>query len=112
MLIYVDNVKGSFHDSGKKKSGVTASVPNKYVFKIDKPEHPKDKVIRHRFIVTDEETEQLMFKMNPGEIELFDAANDKDGILGELATVIDSKVKGILMNRIRMGLKPIDFVEK
>ena len=56
--------------------------------------------------------EELIYKMNPGKIELFEAAFGQEGIMGELAELIDSKVKANLRNRIRMDLQPLEFKEK
>ena len=49
-----------------------------------------------------------MFKMNPGELDLYEAAFGQDGVMGELVILIDSKVRGILNNRIRMSLLPFE----
>lgn len=54
------------------------------------------------------ETRDLMFKMNPGELDLYEAAFGQDGVMGELVILIDSKVRGILNNRIRMSLLPFE----
>ena len=56
-------------------------------------------------------TKDLMFKMNPGELDLYEAAFGADGMIGELVAVIDSKVKANLQNRISMGLKPFEITE-
>jgi len=53
-----------------------------------------------------------MYKMNPGLLDLFEAAFGADGMIGELAAVIDSKVKGILLNRVHMGLQPLEQAEE
>ena len=56
------------------------------------------------------EMDDLMFKMNPGEIELYDAAFGNTGIIGSLVNEIDTKVKGILSNRERMQCEEmLDF---
>ena len=70
--------------------------------------------MRHRFMIKNpemrKEMDNLMFKMNPGEIELYDAAFSDTGVIGELAIVIDTKVKDILTNRERMRCEEIlDF---
>ena len=56
-------------------------------------------------------TKDLMFKMNPGELDLYEAAFGADGMIGELVAVIDTKVKANLINRVRMNLKPFDITE-
>lgn len=67
--------------------------------------------LRHRFMIRNSdlrrEMDNLMFKMNPGEIELYDAAFSDTGVIGELATVIDTKVKELLRNRERMRCEEI-----
>lgn len=70
--------------------------------------------MRHKFMIKNpdlrKEMDNLMFKMNPGEIELYDAAFSDTGVIGELAFVIDMKVKEILRNRERMRSEEIlDF---
>ena len=52
-----------------------------------------------------------MVRVNPGALDFFEAAFGQEGIIGELATVIDTKVKGILMNRIRLGLSPLEVAK-
>ena len=57
-------------------------------------------------------TKDLMFKMNPGELDLYEAAFGADGMIGELVAVIDSKVKANLQNRIKMQLRPFEIIEE
>ena len=80
------------------------------IFKIDMKESPKDLQARHAYMMNLPETKILMYKMNPGEIKLFEAAFGQEGPLGELIVVIDSKVKGILLNRVRMNLQPFEII--
>mmetsp|Transcript_16859 Transcript_16859/g.22713 ORF Transcript_16859/g.22713 Transcript_16859/m.22713 type:complete len:194 (+) Transcript_16859:1348-1929(+) len=82
------------------------------VFKLDQKESAKDLQTRHAFIKSIRETKDLMYKMNPGLLDLFEAAFGADGMIGELAAVIDSKVKGILLNRVHMGLQPLEQAEE
>ena len=66
---------------------------------------------RHDYLIALQETSQLMVRVNPGALDFFEAAFGQEGIIGELATVIDTKVKGILMNRIRLGLSPLEVAK-
>ena len=45
----------------------------------------------------------LVFKINPGAIDLFSVATGSLSLEGELVRVIDTKVKNILLNRLKMG---------
>ena len=77
-------------------------------FKLDQRESTKDLQARHNYMKSMRETKDLMFKMNPGELDLYEAAFGQDGVMGELVVLIDSKVRGILNNRIRMSLLPFE----
>ena len=84
------------------------------IFRFDQAEAPKMRELRHRFMIRNpemrKEMDNLMYKMNPGEIELYDAAFSDTGVIGELASVIDTKVREILRNRERMRCEEIlDF---
>lgn len=63
---------------------------------------------RHTNMKQLQETRALMVKMNPGDLDLFEAAFGQDGVMGELVVRIDSKVRGILFNRVRMSLLPFE----
>ena len=58
------------------------------------------------------EVQDLVFKINPGGIDLYKATFGKEGILGELVAVIDKRVKEIFENRVRMGLPPIEQLDE
>ena len=79
------------------------------VFKLDQKESTKDIKARHDYMKSMRETRDLMYKMNPGGLDLYEAAFGQDGVIGELVIVIDSKVKGNLLNRLRMNLTPFEL---
>ena len=54
----------------------------------------------------------MMYKINPGGIDLFKACFGKEGILGELVSVIDKRVKEVFENRVRMSLSPVELPEE
>ena len=72
-----------------------------------------------------EETKTLAFMMNPGQIDIYDAAKEMVvpggggnvssqpliGIVSELVEKIDTRVRENLLNRIKLGLQPIEFSE-
>ena len=71
----------------------------------------------------------MAFMMNPGQIDIYDAAKEMVGagaggksgdnvsgqpligIVSELVEKIDARVKENLLNRIKLGLQPIEFSE-
>ncbi len=50
----------------------------------------------------------LVFKINPGAIDLYSVATGSVSLEGELVIIIDTKVKNILMNRKNMGQEPFE----
>jgi len=51
---------------------------------------------------------ELQYRINPGNIDLYQACFGAEGIVGELIATLDKKVHEILKNRIRMGLPAIE----
>lgn len=93
-------------------SAAAPSIPSVKAFKIDQKESAKDIQQRHAYMKSIKLTKDLMFKMNPGELDLYEAAFGADGMIGELVAVIDSKVKANLQNRIKMQLRPFEIIEE
>ena len=89
------------------------------VFNIHAKENEADRHVRHGFMMDLVEEEKLVFKINPGKIDLYEAASDSKGNIGdvvdnrniirEFVTRIDIRVKENLLNRVRMKLSPFEM---
>ena len=64
--------------------------------------------IRHQFIMTLPEFKELQFRVNPGNINLYEACFGAEGLAGELVAALDKKVNEALQNRVKMGLQAIE----
>lgn len=88
-------------------------------FNIHAKESLDDRKYRHEIMAAEVNRENLVFKINPGKIDLFDAASDGRGnisdsinnenIVREFVTKIDLRVKESLLNRAHMKLIPIEI---
>ena len=67
-----------------------------------------DKQVRHQYIMTLAEFKELQFRVNPGNIKLYEACFGAEGLAGELVTTLDRKVTDVLQNRVKMGLQAIE----
>ena len=56
------------------------------------------------------EFKELLYRVNPGNIQLYEACFGAEGLGGELVATLDKKVTDVLTNRIRMGLPAIEIV--
>ena len=67
-----------------------------------------EKQIREQFIMNLPEFKELQFRVNPGNINLYEACFGAEGLAGELVATLDKKVNDVLQNRVKMGLQAID----
>ena len=126
--------KGKKDKAAMSKLSSSINYSRGSYFKLSIKEKPIDTAKRHTYMIREEDLgddntfatemmgdngsaaklptglkkqmDELFFKMNPGKIELYDAAFGKQGIMGELAALIDKKVHDLLLNRINMKIIP------
>ena len=68
----------------------------------------KEHDLRRKFMIEFSETKDLLYKMDPGQLDLYDACFGTEGIMGELIVLIEKKAREMLDLRIQLGKDPIE----
>jgi len=72
-------------------------------------ENKKEVKVRRDYVYTLKDFKKLLEKMNPSEIDYYQAVFGSDALSGELFTMIDHKIFDMINTRLKMGLDPLDL---